>query len=81
MKRMGLAWRAVAWLLSIGWVPVIVEVICNSLFHLEQRANWNWLILIIPYMEFITMPLTFLAALIALYRGARATVRFLRHNP
>jgi hypothetical protein len=76
MKRMALAWRAVAWLLSIGWVPVIVEDICDSLFHLSQRAGWDWLIIIIPYIEFITIPLTLLAALIAVYRA----VRFLRHN-
>ena len=78
MKRIELAWRVVAWLLSIGWVPVAAEVSLNYLFHIEERFEPT--ILIIPYMEFITGPLTCLAALIALYRGARATVRFLRHN-
>jgi hypothetical protein len=78
MKRLGLAWRVVAWLLAIGWIPVAAEVSLNYLFRIEERFEPT--ILIIPYMEFITGPLTCLAALIALYKGAKAVIELLRHR-
>lgn len=79
MKRIGLAWRVVVWLISIGWTPVVLEEFFEGLFHLPQRSN-DITILIIPYMEFVTAPLTCIAALVALYRGAKATIGFLRRD-
>jgi len=32
MKSIGLAWRMVVWMLAIGWIPVIVEELLDSLF-------------------------------------------------
>ena len=72
-KRMGLAWRIVAWLLLIGWIPVAVEVSLNYLFQIEDRFPST--ILIIPYMEFVAMPFTLLAALLVLYKGVKGTLR------
>ena len=80
MKRIGLAWRIVVWMLAIGWIPVIVEELLDSLFHLYQRNCCDFLILIIPYIEFITLPLTFVAVLVALFKAANATVRFFQNN-
>lgn len=68
----------VAWLLSIGWIPVAAEMSLNYFFHIEQR--FEAAILVIPYMEFITMPLTFVAALITLYKGVKATIGLFRHD-
>jgi hypothetical protein len=79
MKRIGLAWRVSVWLLSIGWIPVLAGEFCDRLFHLSQRSL-EPIILIIPYFEFITAPLTLVAALIALYKGAKATIRLSRHD-
>jgi hypothetical protein len=72
-KRVGLAWRIVAWLLFIGWIPVAVEVSLNYFFQIEDRFPST--ILIIPYMEFVTMPFTLLAALLVLYKGVKGTLR------
>ena len=77
MKRPGIAWRIVGWLLLIAWLPVIVEVCCNYLFRIEERFPST--ILVIPYMEFITAPLTCLAALLLLYKGLRSALNLLRH--
>jgi len=79
MKRSGLAWRVTAWLLCIAWIPVIVEGLLDSSFHLSQR-DYNSLALIIPYIEFITIPLTFLAILIALYKAVKAISAFIGHD-
>jgi hypothetical protein len=78
MKRTGLAWRVVAWLLFTAWVPVGGEMSLNFFFHIEQRFEAT--ILIIPYMEFVTGPLSLVAVLIVLYKGARAIIRLLRRN-
>ena len=80
MKRSDLHWRMVVWMLAIGWIPVIAEELLDSLFHLSQRNCCDILILIIPYIEFITLPLTFLAVLAALFKAANATVRFFQNN-
>jgi len=56
MKSIGLAWRMVVWMLAIGWIPVIVEELLDSLFHLSQRNCCDILILIILYIYFITLP-------------------------
>lgn len=77
-ERIGLAWRIVVWLLAISWIPVAAEVTLNFLFHIEQHFEST--ILIIPYIEFITLPLTFLAVLVALFKVVDATVRFFEHN-
>lgn len=79
MKRIGLAWRVILWLLAIGWIPVAAEVLLNYLFRIEERFS-QYTIIIIPYMEFITGPLTCLAALIALYKGAKAAIGLFRHR-
>jgi len=78
VKRVGLAWRAVLWLMVIGWVPVAAEVTLNSLFHIEER--FEYVILVIPYMEFITVPLTGVAFLISLYKGAKAAIGLLQYD-
>ena len=79
MKRMGLAWRLVAWLLCIAWMPVVVEMLLNHFFHVEERIEAT--ILVIPYLEFVTGPLTCFAALIGIFKGAKATASLLRrHN-
>jgi len=79
MKRIGIAWRVVLSLLSIAWIPVVLEEFFEGLFHLSQRWANDPFILIIPYIEFITLPLTCLALLIALYKGAKAITEFMRH--
>ena len=57
------------------WVdPVIVEDMLDSLSHLSQRNCCDIVIFIIPYIYFITLPLTFLAVLVALFKRANATV-------
>lgn len=67
----------VLWLLAIGWIPVAAEVFLNYLFRIEE--HFESVILIIPYMEFLTGPLTFLALFICLFKGAKAARRLLRH--
>jgi len=79
-KRMGLAWRIVVWLLAIGWTPLVVEQLCETLFRLLQHETPGIFILVIPYIEFVTMPFTFLAVLIALYKGVNGTLRLLHHD-
>ena len=79
MNRIGLGWRIVLWLLAIGWIPVAAETSLNFLFHIEERF-YEYAIVIIPYMEFITLPLTFLATLVALFKAANATVRLFQNN-
>jgi len=56
------------------WVGSSVEGVLDSLFHLSQRNCCDILIFIIPYIYFITRPLTFLAVLVALFKAANATV-------
>ena len=72
-KRMGLAWRIVALLLFIGWIPVAMEVSLNYLFQIEDRFPST--ILIIPYMKFVSIPFTLLTALLVLYKGVKGTLR------
>jgi hypothetical protein len=67
MKRIGRGWRVILWFLAIGWIPVALETSLNYLFHIEDRLN-ETAILIVPYMMFITLPLTCLAGLILLYK-------------
>jgi len=75
MKPVGLAWRVLLWLLSIAWVPVLIEDFFDRLFHLSQRLrDPSLLLLVIPYLEFITAPLTIVAAVIALYKGAKTVI-------
>ena len=50
-----------------------VEGSLNFFFQIE--AHFPSTILIIPYVKFVTMPFTFLAALIALYKGVKGTLR------
>jgi hypothetical protein len=78
VKHAGTAWGIVGWLLLVAWLPVIVEVCCNYLFRVEERFPTT--ILVIPYMEFITAPLTRLAALLVLYKGLRSALHLLRHK-
>lgn len=56
----------------------MAEVSLNSLFHIEEHFEAT--ILIIPWIEFITMPLTCLAFLIALYKGVKALTDLMQHN-
>ena len=79
MKRIGVAWRVVVWLLAIGWIPVAAEVLLNRLFHIEERF-YQYAILVIPYMLFISLPFTFVAVLVALFKAANATVRLFQNN-
>lgn len=79
MKRTGLAWRVSAWLLCVAWIPVIVEGLLDSLFHLSQR-DYNAVLWTIPYIEFITIPLTFLATLMPVYKAVKAILAFIGHD-
>ena len=79
MKRIGVAWRVVVWLLAIGWIPVAAEVLLNRLFHIEERF-YQYAILVIPYMLSISLPFTFVAVLVALFKAANATVRLFQNN-
>jgi hypothetical protein len=79
MKPIGVAWRVTLWLLCIGWIPVIVGELCDRLFHFSQRSL-EPIILVIPYFEFITAPLTLVAALIVLYKATKATLGSLRND-
>ena len=79
MKRIGVAWRVVVWLLAIGWIPVAAEVLLNRLFHIEERF-YQYAILVIPYMLFISLPFTFVAVLVALFKATNATVRLFQNN-
>ena len=79
MKRIGLGWRIVLWLLAIGCIPVVAEASLNFLFRIDERF-YEYAIVVIPFMEFITLPLTFLAVLVALFKAAKATVRFFQNN-
>ena len=79
MARIGRAWWLVRWMLLIAWIPVLIETGCAYVFpHFEERFPST--ILIIPYVEFITMPLTILAAVGALYKAIRAGLG-LRRRP
>lgn len=79
MKRTGLAWRIVVWMLSIAWIPVIIDGLLDSLFRLSQRGYYA-LFWIIPYIEFISIPLTLLASLIAVYKAAKAVIDFVQRG-
>jgi hypothetical protein len=79
MKHARTAWRIVGWLLLIAWPPVLIELCVDYLFHIEKEFP-SIFFLIIPYMEFITVPLTCLAGLIALWKGLRSAFRLLRNN-
>jgi hypothetical protein len=76
MKTKAIGWRIAGWLLLVAWLPVLIEVFCNYLFHVEERFPST--ILVIPYLEFVTGPLTCLAAVIGLYKGLRSAVRSFR---
>jgi hypothetical protein len=77
MKRLGTAWRIVLGILLVAWIPVLIEGSCEYVIpHFADRFPST--ILIIPYMEFITMPLTLLAAVIALFKIGRSL--FLRYG-
>ena len=78
MNRIGLARRIVLWLLAIGWIPVAAEVSLKSLFPIE--GHFESTIPIIRYLEFIALPLTFLALLAVLDKAANATVRLFQNN-
>jgi hypothetical protein len=82
MKRIGLAWRVIGWLLCIAWAPVFVDELLETVFHFAQgtRTYDAVFIWIIPYMEFITLPLTFLAVLAFLFKAAKETVRSFQNN-
>jgi hypothetical protein len=76
MKRIGRSWKVMLCALAIGWIPVGLEVSLNYLFHVEDRF-FESSILIVPYMMFLTWPLTCLSALILLYK---VTIGLGRHN-
>jgi len=79
MGRLAMGWRVVWWMLLAGWIPVLLEAGCSFVFpHFEDRFPST--ILIIPYMEFITMPLTVLAAVIMLYKATVAGIRLCRRT-
>ncbi len=73
MRRLGTAWRIVCWMLLIAWTPVLTEVGCSYIPHFEERFPST--ILIIGYMEFITMPLTLFASVTVLYKIVKAGLR------
>lgn len=79
MKRIGVAWRVVVWLLAIGWIPVAADALLNRVFHIDERF-YEYAILVIPYMEFISLPLTILAVVVALFTATNATVRLFQNN-
>jgi hypothetical protein len=77
LKRIALGWRLALWFLAIGWTPVAAEVFLDYLFGIEAR--FKPAILIIPYIWFITGPLSCLAMTIVLFKGAKAARGLLRH--
>jgi hypothetical protein len=79
MKRIGLAWRVIAWLICVAWIPVIVGGFLDSWFHLYDRG-YNAILWGIPYIEFITIPLTFLAILMALYKAVKGVSALMGHD-
>jgi hypothetical protein len=73
------SWRLVRWVLLLAWVPVLLEAGCAYVFpQFEERFPST--ILVIPYMEFITMPLTVLGIGLALYKGIAAGIRLHRRS-
>lgn len=55
----------------IAWIPVIAEFGCAEVFpRFEERFPST--ILVIPYTEFISMPLTLIVILIVLYKSVKA---------
>jgi hypothetical protein len=63
-------------MLLIAWIPALAEAGCSYIPHFEEHFPAT--ILIIPYMEFIGMPLTFFACVTALYKAVKSGLRFLR---
>lgn len=78
-KRKGRTWRVALWMLCIAWIPVIVGGVADSLFHLSQR-NYNAILWGIPYIEFITLPLTVLAILMVLYKTVKVALALIGHD-
>lgn len=68
----------VLWLLAIGWIRVAADVSPNFLFHIG--GHFESAIPIIPPIEAITPPLTFLAVSVALFKAANATVQLFQNN-
>jgi hypothetical protein len=69
MKRVGLSWRVILWLLAIGWMPAAIEVALNYFFRIDGR--FQSAILFLVYYEAVTAPLTCIVILILLYKGAK----------
>jgi hypothetical protein len=61
---------------------VFVDELLETVFRFAQgtRTYDAVFIWIIPYMEFITLPLTFLAVLAFLFKAAKETVRSFQNN-
>jgi hypothetical protein len=54
----------------IAWMPVMAEWGCAEVFpHFEERFPST--ILVIPYIEFISIPLTLMVFLIVLYKTVK----------
>jgi len=64
--------------MATGWIPVATEVSLNFLFPIEEHFAST--ILIMPYIEFITLHLTFLAVPVPLFNAANATLRLSQNN-
>lgn len=74
-----MGWRVVKWALLLAWTPVLLETGCTYLIpRFEERVPAT--ILVIPYLEFVTMPLTVAVILITLYKAIRAGLRHRRSN-
>jgi hypothetical protein len=64
----------------IAWMPPLLEEACSHLIpRFEERVPAT--ILIIPYIEFVTVPLTAAAAILVLYKTVRAVKDGLRNKP
>jgi hypothetical protein len=63
---------------ATGWIPVAADVSLNFPFHLGEHFEST--ILIMRYIEFITLPLTFLAVPVVLFNAANAIVRLFQNN-
>ena len=64
--------------MATGWIPVAADVSLKSLFHVGE--HFESAIPIVPDIEFITLPLTFLAVPVALCNAANAAVRLFQNN-
>ena len=71
--------RVVRWDILLAWTPPLLEEACSHFIpRFEERFPSS--ILMIPYLEFVTVPLSAAVALIVLYKTVRAVKDGLRNK-